>query len=128
MRHLDIKSLWLQKDVRDGLLEVVKIPGTINPADLMAKILTSKEIEDRLEMMNIKVRYSSECLGRSLEEVVHGGAGNHVRRLMGWASLGKDGNDELEYYRRLASIYEKRIHDLSGQPARQTQRGSHILA
>ena len=81
----------------------------------MTKILTSKEIEDRLEMMNIKVRYSSECLGRSLEEVVHGEAGNHVRRLMGWASLGKDGNDELDYYRRLASIYERRIQDLSGR-------------
>ena len=123
MRHLDIKNLWLQKDVRDGLLEVVKIPGTTYPADLMTKILTSKEIEDRLEMMNIKVRYSPGCFGRSLEEVVNGGAGNHVRRLMGWAMLGKDGTDELDYYRRLASVYESRIQDLAGQVIVKAERG-----
>ena len=122
MRHLDIKNLWLQKDVRDGLLEVVKIPGTTNPADLMTKILTSKEIEDRLEMMNIKVRYSPGCLGRKLQDVtrtggnmVNGGAGNHVRRLMGWAMIGKDGKDELDYYKSLAMVYEDRIKELAGR-------------
>ena len=47
----------MQQEVRDGLLQVMKIPGTCNPADLMTKILTTKEIEDRLEMMNIGVRY-----------------------------------------------------------------------
>ena len=122
MRHLDIKNLWLQKDVRDGLLEVVKIPGAANSADLMTKILTSKEIEDRLEMMNIKVRYSPGCIGRNLE-VVNGGAGNHVRRLMGWARLDKNGDDELDYYRRLASIYESRIQELSGRMTLSAQRG-----
>ena len=70
MRHLDIRNLWLQKDVRDGLLEVIKISGTENPADLMTKILTSKEIEDRLDMMDTKVRYSPGCMGRNLQEVV----------------------------------------------------------
>ena len=55
MRHLEIRDLWLQKEVRDGNVEVSKIPGTKNPADLMTKILPSREIVDRLEMMNLGV-------------------------------------------------------------------------
>ena len=106
------------------------MPGTENPADLMTKILTSKEIEDRLEMMDIKVRYSPGCMGRNLQEVagtegalVRGGAGNHVRRLMGWASIGKDGKDELDYYKSLAMVYESRISELSGRVTVTAPRG-----
>ena len=58
MRHLEIRDLWLQKEVRDGNVEVSKIPGTKNPADLMTKILSTKEVVDRLEMMNLEVRGS----------------------------------------------------------------------
>ena len=56
MRHLDIRDLWLQKEVREGTVEVSKIPGTQNPADLMTKILTVKEIRERLEMMNLEMK------------------------------------------------------------------------
>ena len=55
MRHLEIRDLWLQKEVRDGKLEVSKICGSQNPADLMTKILSMREIEDRLSMMNLRV-------------------------------------------------------------------------
>ena len=34
-------------------MEVSKIPGTENPVDLMTKILTVKEIEERLKGINI---------------------------------------------------------------------------
>ena len=57
MRHLEIRDLSIQKEVADGKLEVVKVGGDKNPADLMTKILKTKEIEDRLNMMNIAVRY-----------------------------------------------------------------------
>ena len=56
MRHLDIKDLWLQKEIRDGNVEVSKIPGTQNPADLMTKILSNRDIIERLGMMNLEVR------------------------------------------------------------------------
>ena len=55
MRHLEIRDLWLQKEVREGKVEISKIPGEENPADLMTKILGIKDIESRLEGMNIKV-------------------------------------------------------------------------
>ena len=56
MRHLDIRDLWLQKEVADGKLEVSKVLGTENPADLMTKILGIKDIRDRLGRMNIRIR------------------------------------------------------------------------
>ena len=54
MRHLAIRDLWLQKEVREGNVEVSKIPGTRNPADLMTKAL--KEVEDRLATMSMWIQ------------------------------------------------------------------------
>eukprot|EP00973_Karenia_brevis_P035406 4881257-Karenia_brevis.AAC.1 len=56
MRDLEIRDLWLQKEVQDGKLEVSKVPGDSNPADLMTKILTVREIKSRLESINIDMR------------------------------------------------------------------------
>eukprot|EP00973_Karenia_brevis_P026166 3610206-Karenia_brevis.AAC.1 len=55
MRHLEIRDLWLQKEVREGKLQIEKIDGKKNPADLMTKILTIAEIRDRLKRMNIEL-------------------------------------------------------------------------
>ena len=52
MRHLEIRDLWLQKEVREGRVEVNKIPGAENPADLMTKILSFQEVKERLRGMN----------------------------------------------------------------------------
>ena len=53
MRHLEIRDLWLQKEVADGRVTVFKTPGDENPADLMTKVLGTKEIEVRLEKMGM---------------------------------------------------------------------------
>eukprot|EP00973_Karenia_brevis_P089049 12349931-Karenia_brevis.AAC.1 len=53
MRHLEIRDLWLQKEVADGKLLVEKVPGVDNPADLMTKILSSREIDSRLRSINL---------------------------------------------------------------------------
>ncbi len=49
MRHLEIRDLWLQREVGLGKVVVVKIEGPKKPADLMTKYLKSQEIKDRLE-------------------------------------------------------------------------------
>eukprot|EP00973_Karenia_brevis_P006480 881982-Karenia_brevis.AAC.1 len=54
MRHLGIRDLWLQKEVYDGKLVVDKVPGESNPADLMTKVLTAKDIKIRLSSMNLE--------------------------------------------------------------------------
>ena len=55
MRHVEIRDLWLQKEVREGKVLVHKVLGTENPADLMTKVLTIGEIEDRLRGLNIRM-------------------------------------------------------------------------
>ena len=37
MTHIEIRDMWLRKEVRDGRVTVSKIPGVDNPADLMTK-------------------------------------------------------------------------------------------
>ena len=59
MRHLEISYLWLQKEIREGKVEVHKVLGTENPADLMTKILTVREIEDRLRGMSIRMELTN---------------------------------------------------------------------
>ena len=58
MRHLEIRDLWLQKEVRDGKVIVGKVPGVENPADLMTKILGHQDIRSRLEGMNLQVDFT----------------------------------------------------------------------
>ena len=40
MKHIEIRDLWLQEDVLKGHVEVMKVLGTENPADLMIKFLS----------------------------------------------------------------------------------------
>ena len=56
MRHLEVRDLWLQKEVNDGKVVVKKVSGTENPADLMTKILGLSEIEARLSWLNLDLR------------------------------------------------------------------------
>ena len=53
MKHLEIKNMWIQKEVRDKKLIVFKINGTDNPADVMTKILNTKDIVQRLTFMKM---------------------------------------------------------------------------
>ena len=53
MRHLQIRDLWLQEEVENGRLEVHKVKGDQNPADLMTKVLSLKEVVNRLSWMNL---------------------------------------------------------------------------
>ena len=55
MRHLEIRDLWLQKEVGEGKVVVSKVLGTENPADLMTKILGKKESIERIEGMGLRV-------------------------------------------------------------------------
>ena len=43
LRHLDTKTLWIQQAVRTGAIQLRKVPGVANPADLFTKHSLSKE-------------------------------------------------------------------------------------
>ena len=60
MRHLEIRDLWLQAEVEQGRLEVHKVKGDQNPADLMTKVLSLREVVDRLSWMNLRAEVQEE--------------------------------------------------------------------
>ena len=56
MRHIEIRDLWLQKEVLEGKVLVSKVLGTENPADLMTKLSSVSDIVTRLEGMNLRIQ------------------------------------------------------------------------
>ena len=43
LRHIDTRSLWLQQKLRDGGIELWKVRGEVNPADIFTKHLSSEK-------------------------------------------------------------------------------------
>ena len=41
LRHLETHTLWVQEEVQTGAIEVRKVRGDVNPADLFTKHLSS---------------------------------------------------------------------------------------
>ena len=54
MRHMQVRWLWLQEEVKKGNVRVFKVKGVENPADLMTKFLSGDEIRKHLEAMNLE--------------------------------------------------------------------------
>ena len=60
MRHIEVRGLWLKEEVRKGIVEVEKVKGSENPADLITKFLCKAEVEKKLRGMNVGVRCRKE--------------------------------------------------------------------
>ena len=55
LRHIDTRSLWIQQRLRSGGLELRKVRGEVNPADLFTKHLSSRErITDLLRLLGCR--------------------------------------------------------------------------
>ncbi len=58
LRHVDTQCLWIQQRVRDSTIELRKVRGDVNPADLFTKhIPGNQKIRDLLELFGC--RYES---------------------------------------------------------------------
>ena len=55
MRHLELRDLWLQREVGEGKVVIRKVAGDSNPADVMTKFLDRRAIEGRLRRMGLRV-------------------------------------------------------------------------
>jgi hypothetical protein len=54
MRHLEVRHLWLQDAVASQKVQVRRVPGEENPADLLTKYLSIREVVPRLEKLALK--------------------------------------------------------------------------
>jgi hypothetical protein len=53
VRHLAVGQLWIQEKVRSGDIELLKVLGTDNPADLLTKHLARDDIDKHLQRLAI---------------------------------------------------------------------------
>ena len=57
MRHLELRDLWLQREVGEGKVIVHHVPGLENPADAMTKFLTHRELSERLARVCLRLEW-----------------------------------------------------------------------
>ena len=53
VRHICVQDLWLQQSVAGGHICLAKIPGELNPADLLTKPSTYGNVERLLKSMSL---------------------------------------------------------------------------
>ena len=54
IRHLATTDLWIQEKIRDGKVELLKILGTENPADVLTKYVDKKTMEAALAKLSLE--------------------------------------------------------------------------
>ena len=55
MRHLELRGLWIQKEVGDGKVDVSKVMGPKNPSDVGTKFLSVDEIINKLALIGLRL-------------------------------------------------------------------------
>ena len=80
VRHMEVKFLWLQEAVKNRGIEVRKIPGDVNPADVLTKPKSVKDVAVLLEPVGVRIR------GRR-EDGPSGDGWPGVERVQGLAAL-----------------------------------------
>ena len=62
---MEVKFLWLQEAVKKRGIEVRKIPGDVNPADVLTKPKSVREVAPLLKAVgvHIKGRVKEDCCG-----------------------------------------------------------------
>ncbi len=56
LRHVNVRYLWLQDKLKDGELEVLKVPGAENPADAMTKHLAQQDLRRHMRHIGMELR------------------------------------------------------------------------
>ena len=57
MRHLELRHLWLQREVGLGSVVVAKVAGEDNPADAMTKFLGHRDLQARLARLGLQLEW-----------------------------------------------------------------------
>ena len=55
VRHLEVRTLWLQDQVDRGIVMINKVCGQNNPADVCTKYLDGRRLQEFLEQLPLQV-------------------------------------------------------------------------
>ena len=55
LRHLDVRLLWVQEMVRSGRVQLRKVRGDVNPADMLTKPKSAKDLHIQLEWVDVAI-------------------------------------------------------------------------
>ena len=64
MRHVELRDLWIQREVGEGKVRVVKIDGKARPADVGTKFLSVAELVEKLAFLNLHLQFENGARGR----------------------------------------------------------------
>ena len=126
LRHVQTHTLWVQERVRTGAIELRKVHGEVNPADLFTKHLASKDrIEQLVRLFNCEYRdgrADSAPRLRRQQTTAHGetAAAAHVAAGVLTASfVGKElcGNSVFLQVGQMEESHDAVMHDPSVLPA-----------
>ena len=53
LRHLGVEDLWVQHKVRSKVVDLVKVDGKVNPADIFTKYVEAPILAQALKRMNL---------------------------------------------------------------------------
>ena len=71
LRHIDTSYLWLQQPVIREQVELIKINGKVNPADMNTKGLTSEQINMFISALNMTYVEGRAELAPELNLLLH---------------------------------------------------------
>ena len=66
VRHLDTSLLWIQQKVREKVVEVEKIPGADNPADILTKYVDAQLLKRHLTTIGLHYESGRAALAPEL--------------------------------------------------------------
>ena len=68
MKHLETRTLWVQDQVDHGRIQVRKVPGDTNPADVLTKYLASVRAQQLLGWLPVQFEEGRHPLAPALQE------------------------------------------------------------
>ena len=69
LRHVELDVLWVQEQQARRLLPFRKVPGPLNPSDLMTKHVDQAHIEQYLSILNLKYAEGRATIAQKLHAI-----------------------------------------------------------
>ena len=117
LRHLETHTLWVQEKVRTGAIQVRKVRGDVNPADLFTRHLPSKDkIHQLVKLFGCEYRSGRSAVAPLLrpQEAGGGKGGQPSASHLPTFNVQEDGTIDYQKphdIRVLPHLYEKGVMD-----------------